>query len=68
MNLAIRSYLIIITVLSVTAMSCLKDTPYDNGEIQSTRQIGALILPIEIRLTAQNATNVLAVSFREFGH
>jgi hypothetical protein len=63
MKLAIRYYLILITVLSVTTMSCLKDADYNNGEIQSTRQIGALIKPIEIKLTAASAANVLALSF-----
>ncbi len=63
MKLAIRSYLILIPVLSLTATGCLKDTAYDNGEIQSLRTSGALIKAIEIKLTANSNTNVEPVAF-----
>lgn len=53
----------LITVLSLTSMGCLKDSAYDNGEIQSLRTTGGLIKAIEIKLTANSNTNVEAVAF-----
>lgn len=50
-------------IACVITTGCLKDDNFDNGSIQSTRTTGALIKPIEIRLTANDASNffILAV-------
>ena len=47
----------------IITTGCLKDDDFDNGSIQSTHNTGADIKPIEIKLTANDASNffVLAV-------
>ncbi len=51
-------------VICLMAAACLKDDDFDNGSIQSVRTTGNLIKPIEIKLTANDASNffVLAVN------
>lgn len=57
----IKLFLILITALSMTATSCLKDKDYDDGVIQSVRSTGS-IKPIEIKLTAASTENFLTVA------
>ncbi len=58
----IRFIFIIASFCTITT-GCLKDGNFDNGSIQSTHNTGADIKPIEIKLTANDASNffVLAV-------
>jgi hypothetical protein len=63
MKLPIKSYLILIPVLSIIVMGCLKDKPFDNGEIQSVHSTGAPVKPIEIKLTAASTQNFLGLAF-----
>jgi hypothetical protein len=44
-------------------MSCLKDKPFDNGEIQSVHSTGAPVKPVEIKLTAASTQNFLGLSY-----
>ena len=50
-------------LVCMLATGCLKDDDFDNGSIQSTHTTGDVIKPVEIKLTATDATNffVLAV-------
>lgn len=53
----------VLLILFVCTTGCLKDDDFDNGAIQSVHNTGDLAKPIEIKLTAANASNffVLAV-------
>jgi len=53
----------VLLILYVFTTGCLKDDDFDNGAIQSVHNNGDLVKPIEIKLTAANASNffVLAV-------
>ena len=55
--------LAVLLILYVFTTGCLKDDDFDNGAIQSVHNNGDLVKPIEIKLTAANASNffVLAV-------
>ena len=63
MKKAIAQLIFISLLLCIITTGCLKDDNFDNGSIQSTHNTGALIKPIEIKLTAADASNffVLAV-------
>lgn len=63
MKKAIAQLIFISSLLCIITTGCLKDDNFDNGSIQSTHNTGALIKPIEIKLTAADASNffVLAV-------
>ncbi len=63
MKLNIKKSLILISAISVTAVGCLKDKEFDNGQIQSVHNTTGLIKPIEIKLTASSTDNFLASSF-----
>jgi uncharacterized protein DUF1735/uncharacterized protein DUF4361 len=59
----IAQFIFILSLLCIIVTGCLKDDDFDNGSIQSVHNTGADIKPIEIKLTAADATNffVLAV-------
>ncbi|MBS1599537.1 MAG: DUF1735 domain-containing protein [Bacteroidetes bacterium] len=63
MKLNIKKSLILISAISVSAVGCLKDKEFDNGQIQSVHNTGAAIKPVEIKLTASSTDNFLAQSF-----
>ncbi len=65
MKLNIKLSLALIMLLSVAALSCLKDKAFENGEIQSVHTNGATPKIIEIKLTAGSIRNVLGLSFNE---
>ncbi len=58
----IPSAFIILTVLSITVPGCLKDSDYDNGSIQSVHTIGGAPKIIELKLTANDASNFFVLS------
>ncbi len=60
-NIRFSICILLAFVFSFTA--CLKDQEYNDGSIQSTRATGAVIKPIEIKLTAASQTNVLSLAF-----
>ncbi len=49
-------------LLCIITTGCLKDDGFDNGSIQSVHNTGADIMPVEIRLTANDATNFLVLA------
>lgn len=57
----------VLLLLLVFITGCLKDDDFDDGAIQSAHNTGELIKPIEIKLTASDASNffVLAVDNSE---
>jgi len=59
----IAQLLPVLLILFVCITGCLKDDDFDNGTIQSVHNNGDLIKPVEIKLTAADASNffVLAV-------
>jgi len=59
----IAQLLPVLLILFVCITGCLKDDDFDNGTIQSVHNNGDLIRPVEIKLTAADASNffVLAV-------
>src|SRR6478609_3604245 len=59
----IAQLLPVLLILFVCITGCLKDDDFDNGTIQSVHNNGDIVKPIEIKLTAANASNffVLAV-------
>ncbi|MEP6465092.1 MAG: DUF1735 domain-containing protein [Parafilimonas sp.] len=60
----IIQFIFIGAVICFIITGCLKDDAFDNGSIQSVHTTGALIKPIEIKLTANDASNffILAVN------
>ncbi len=63
MKLTIKSSIVFLAALSMVGVGCLKDKPYDNGDIQSNRATGAVPKVVEIKLTASNATNRKVFAF-----
>lgn len=59
MKRSIVQLIFISTVICIITTGCLKDKDFDNGSIQSTHNTGADIKPIEIKLTANDASNFL---------
>ena len=59
----ITQLIFISSLLCIITTGCLKDDDFDNGSIQSVHTTGSTVKPIEIKLTAADATNffVLAV-------
>lgn len=51
------SQLLLISSLFILMTGCLKDEAFDNGTIQSVRNTGPEIKPVEIKLTATNTSN-----------
>lgn len=51
-----------LTMLSFGMAGCLKDKPYDNQEIQSTRPVGTPRI-IELKIAASNSTNFVSFAF-----
>jgi len=49
-------------LLCIITTGCLKDDDFDNGAIQSVHTTGAAVKPIEIKLTATDATNFLVLA------
>jgi hypothetical protein len=58
----ITQLLFISSLLCITTAGCLKDDDFDNGSNQSVHNTGQLIKPIEIKLTAADATNVFVLA------
>jgi len=58
----ITQLLFISSLLCIITTGCLKDDDFDNGSIQSVHTTGPLIKPVEIRLTANDATNFLVLA------
>ncbi len=60
----IKSPLILVLILSITATSCLKDKAYENGSIQSgSGGSGQDVKVVSLGLTASDVTNFLQLAF-----
>ena len=58
----IAQLIFISSLLCIITTGCLKDDDFDNGSIQSVHNTGSTVKPIEIKLTAANATNFLVLA------
>lgn len=58
----IPSAFILLTMLSIMVTGCLKDSDYDNGSIQSVHTNGAVPKIIELKLSANDASNFFVLS------
>lgn len=50
------------SLMCIVITGCLKDDDFDNGIIQSVNTTGDLIKPVEIKLTATDASNFLVLA------
>ncbi len=58
----ITQLIFVSSLVCIIATGCLKDDDFDNGSIQSTHTTGTPVKPIEIKLTANDATNFLVLA------
>ena len=58
----IKSIALISSLLCILVTGCLKDDDFDKGIIQSVNQTGDLVKPVEIKLTATDASNFLVLA------
>ncbi len=57
----IKPLLFFVLILSIIATGCLKDSAYNNGDIQSIHSTGPQPQIVEIKLTAGDASNFLLI-------
>src|SRR5437763_13954407 len=58
-----KPLLLLSTVISICARSCLKDKDFDKGLIQSVHSNGTIPKVIEVKLTATNTSNFFSAAF-----